>query len=82
MSFRDYKADEENLKDRFPGITLRVEPIEPADHYYTDGDSEKSICKIIFTGGNTVYVPQLIYNVNPQHKKIIEDWIHYVKSKG
>jgi hypothetical protein len=82
MSFRDYKEHEQELKDRFPGITLRVEPIEPADHYYTDGDSEKSICKVIFTGGNTVYLPQLIYNVDPQHKKIIEGWILYVKSKG
>jgi hypothetical protein len=78
MSFRDYKEEEQNLKDRFPNHAVRVEPIDKADHYYTDGDSEKSICKLIFTGGNTVYVPQLIYNVNPEHKRIILEWMEYV----
>ena len=79
MSFRDYKAAEENLKARFGDrVAVRVEPIEGADNYYTDGESASSICKLIFTGGNTVYVPQLIYNVNPDHKVIIQEWINYV----
>lgn len=80
MSFRDYKANEENLKERFGDkFAVRVEPIEGADNYYTDGDASSSICKLIFTGGNTVYIPQLIYNVNPEHKKIIQAWIDYVQ---
>lgn len=78
MSFRDYKAQEQNLKDRFPNNTLRIEPIEPADIYYTDGDASSSICKVIFTGGNTVYIPQLIYNVNDEHKIKIQEWILHV----
>jgi len=79
MSYRDFKAAEQNLKNRFSdNISVRVEPIEGADNYYTDGESSSSICKLIFTGGNTVYVPQLIYNVNPEHKTIIQNWIDYV----
>jgi hypothetical protein len=81
MSFRQYKAAEQNLKDRFPNNAVRVEPIEAADNYYTDGDSSSSICKLIFTGGNTVYVPQLIYNVKVEHKKIIMEWMEHV-NKG
>lgn len=79
MSFRDYKAAEENLKERFEDkVAVRVEPIEAADNYYTDGDSLSSICKLIFTGGNTVYLPQLIYNVKLEHKAIIQAWMDYV----
>ena len=81
MSYRDFKAAEQNLKNRFDDtVSVRVEPIEGADNYYTDGESSSSICKLIFTGGNTVYVPQIIYNVNPDHKKIIQDWIDYVNN--
>ena len=80
MTFLKYKAAEQNLKDRFPNAVVRVEPIESADVYYTDGDASSSICKLIFTGGNTVYIPQLIYNVDPEHKKIIDEWIKYVNS--
>lgn len=79
MSFLQYKACEQNLKDRFPSMAVRVEPIEAADNYYTDGESSSSICKLIFTGGNTVYIPQLIYNVKLEHKTIIQAWIDYVK---
>ena len=82
MSFRDYKTYEENLKARFgDNVAVRVEPIVSADNYYTDGDSTVSTCKLIFTGGNTVYIPQLMYNVNPEHKKIIQDWIDYVSEQ-
>lgn len=80
MSFLKYKAAEQNLKDRFPNAVVRVEPIESADVYYTDGDASSSICKLIFTGGNSVYIPQVIYNVDPEHKKIIDEWIKYVNS--
>lgn len=80
MSFRDYKAHEENLKARFGDkAAVRVEPIEGADNYYTDGESSASICKLIFTGGNTVYIPQLIYNVKLEHKTIIQAWMDYVQ---
>ena len=65
-----------NLKARFgDNISVRVEPIEPADIYYTDGDASNSFCKLIFTGGNTVYLPQIIYNVKDEDKKIIQEWI-------
>jgi len=76
MSYLKYKAAEENLKARFgDNISVRVEPIEPADIYYTDGDASNSFCKLIFTGGNTVYLPQIIYNVKDEDKKIIQEWI-------
>lgn len=76
MSFLQYKAREEDLKARFGDkIAVRVEPIEPADVYYTDGDASSSVCKLIFTGGNTVYLPQLIYNVKDEHKAIIQQWM-------
>jgi len=80
MSFLQYKAAEENLKSRFGDkVTVRVEQIDGADNYYTDGDSSRSACKLIFTGGNTVYIPQLIYNVKLEHKTIIQAWIDYVQ---
>lgn len=82
MSYRDYKGAEQNLKDRFPNNAVRVEPIDKADVYYTDGDASASTCKLIFTGGNTVYVPQLIYNVNPEHKVIIQEWMEYAANRG
>ncbi len=77
MSFLQYKDKEEDLKARFAkvGLVVRVEPIEPADVYYTDGDATASFCKLIFTGGNTVYLPQFIYNVDPLHKQMIEEWM-------
>ena len=82
MSFRDYKKFEQNLKERFgDNVVVRVEPIEPADVYYTDGDANNSICKLIFTGGNTVYIPQIIYNVNHIDHLIIQEWIDYVLKK-
>lgn len=80
MSYRDYKAAEENLKARFVDkAEVCVEPIEGIDNYYTDGDASSSVCKLIFTGGNTVYIPQLIYNVKLEHKTIIQAWMDYVK---
>jgi hypothetical protein len=33
-------------------------------------------------GLETVYVPQLIYNVTPEYKVILEEWLEYVKSQG
>jgi hypothetical protein len=78
MLYHNYKDAEQNLKERFRDKVVRVEPIEPADVYYTDGDASISICKLIFTGGNTVYIPQLIYNVNQEDKKIISEWMKYV----
>lgn len=81
MSFRDYKAHEQNLKERYyNAVPLTVEPIEQVDLYYTDGDASASICKIVFSRGQTVYVPQLIYNVNETDKVVISQWIEYVKA--
>ena len=77
MSFLQYKANEEDLKSRFAKLDLvvHIEPIDPADIYYTDGDASTSICKLVFSTGKTIYIPQLIYNVNEQDKKIISEWI-------
>jgi hypothetical protein len=76
MLYWQYKAAEENLKARFGDkVAVRIEPIDGADIYYTDGDASTSHCKLIFAAGNTVYLPQLIYNVNPEHKIIIQEWM-------
>jgi hypothetical protein len=80
MSFLQYKAQEENLKKRYYNtVILRVEPIDSADVYYTDGDASASVCKIIFPAGKTIYVPQLIYNVSEIDKEVISQWIEYVQ---
>ena len=83
ISFLKYKAMEDDLKARFAKLDLVVcvEPIEHADVYYTDGDAILSFCKLIFTGGKTVYLPQLIYNVDPVHKQIIEEWVLSIPTK-
>jgi len=79
MSFRDYKAAEENLKKRYYNtVQLSVEPIDPADVYYTDGDASASLCKIVFPDRKTIYIPQLIYNVSNLDKEVISTWIEYV----
>jgi len=81
MSYLKYKAAEDKLKILFLeiGLTVRLEPIDSADKYYTDGDATASVCKIIITGGPTIYLPQLIYNVNETHKKIIQTWLDTMK---
>jgi hypothetical protein len=83
MTFHQYKDCEDELVVRFTrlGLKVKVEPVDSADIYYTDGEAQSSVCKLMFAFGKTVYVPQL-NNVNPEHKKIIEDWIEYVKSNG
>ena len=77
MTFLKYKANEEKLKALFAEINVevRIESINSADIYYTDGDASNSLCKLIFTGGPTVYLPQLIYNVKPEYIQLIEKWI-------
>ena len=83
MSFLQFKAFEQELRDRFEGIAIiRIEPIVSADLYYTDGEASASACKIVFTGGNTVYIPNFNYNIDPEHKVIIEDWMKYVKENS
>lgn len=80
MSYRDYKAAEENLKKRYHDISVvSVEPIDPADVYYTDGDASASICKVIYPLTKTVYIPQLIYIVSDVDREILSHWIDYVK---
>jgi hypothetical protein len=63
-------------------IIVRIEPITDSDNYYTDGDSSSSDCKLIITGGNTIYLPQMIYNVDPEHKNIINDFLRILKIQG
>ena len=77
MSFLEYKANEEDLKKRCAKVDLvvHIEQIDPADVYYTDGDASASMCKLVFSTGKTIYIPQLIYNVDEQDKKIISEWI-------
>lgn len=83
MSYLQFKAFEQELKDRFEGIAIiRIEPIVSADLYYTDGEASASSCKIVFTGGNTVYIPNFNYNVDPEDKRIIEDWMKYVETNS
>ena len=83
MSFLQFKAFEQELRDRLEGIAIiRIEPIVSADLYYTDGEASASSCKIVFTGGNTVYIPNFNHNVDPEHKRIIEDWMKYVETNS
>ena len=82
LRFSDYKMYEENLKGRFLNIQVRVEPIDHGDIYYTDGDAELSACKIILNRSHIIYLPQLSSNVGMRDKKIIEEWIEYVKKQG
>jgi len=82
MTFLKYKAGEEVLKSLFStlNVEVRIEPIDSADIYYTDGDASNSFCKLIFTSGPTVYLPQLIYNVKPEYTQLIEQWISGLNS--
>ena len=83
MSFLQFKAFEQELRDRLEGIAIiRIEPIVSADLYYTDGEASASSCKIVFTGGSTVYIPNFNHNVDPEHKRIIEDWMKYVETNS
>ena len=83
MSYLKFKAFEQELKGRFEGIAVvRIEPIVSADIYYTDGEASTSACKIVFTGGNTVFIPNFNYNADPEHKSIIEEWMKYVEESS
>lgn len=84
MSFLAYKKHEGNLQQRFANsnISVTVEPIDSTDLYYTDGDASASTCKIIINKFKYIYVPQLIYKISNEHKKILEEWLTYVKSQG
>jgi len=82
IPYLTYKRNELNLQDRFGDVPVRVEEINPADVYYTDGDAEESFCKLIIGGGYTVYLPQIIYSVLPEHRIIIEEWIQHIKLQG
>ena len=81
MSYLQFKSFEQELKKMFGDkAVIRIEPIVSADIYYTDGEASASSCKIVFTGGNTVYIPNFNYNIDPEHKIIIEDWMKYVET--
>lgn len=79
LPFLKYKEKEAELQKAFGQISVTVESVSGADHYYTDGDSTKSAFKVVIDSVITVYVPQFIYNVDPVHKKLIKEWIDLVE---
>lgn len=80
MSYLQYKDHEEDLKKRFAvvNIEVRIEQIDSADIYYTDGDAANSKCKLIFAGGKPIYLPQIIYHVSDQERTIIKEWMESI----
>jgi len=86
LPYRVFKEEEASLQARFNLLPVkaevRVEQICPVDKYYTDGDAEKSYYKVIINGRQTVYMPQLIYNVSDEYKKILREWHEYVNAKN
>jgi hypothetical protein len=79
LPFLRYKEKESELQAAFGLLVVVVEPITGTDHYYTDGDSTKSSFKIVIDSVITVYVPQFIYNVDPEHKRLIKEWMDAIK---
>ena len=76
-----YKDAEVELQKRFGSIPVRVESINTADVFYTDGDATMSCCKLIIENGKyTVYLPQIIYLVDQGYRTIIEEWMKFVES--
>lgn len=85
IPYLKYKRCELDLQQRFGLVKIAVESIDPTDVFYTDGDAARSDCKVIIRGVNgieTIYIPQLIYNVTPEYKVILEEWMEYVKTQG
>jgi hypothetical protein len=85
IPYLKYKRCELNLQERFGLVKVALESIDPTDVFYTDGDATRSDCKVIIRGINgleTVYIPQLIYNVTEEYKVILEEWLEYVKTQG
>lgn len=79
IPFLRYKEKEYVLKNLFgPDVELSVEPITPADMFYTDGEASNSHCKVIINTLTTAYIPQLI-NIKMEHKLLLECWINMVK---
>ena len=79
LPFLRYKEKEAELQALFGQVPIKIEEISGTDHYYTDGDSTKSSFKIVIDSVITVYVPQFIYNVDPEHKRLIKEWIDAVE---
>ena len=79
LPFLRYKAKEPELQAAFASVPIRVESVTGTDHYYTDGDSTQSSFKVVIDSVITVYIPQFIYNVDPEHKRIIKEWIDLVE---
>ena len=83
LTYLKCKDAEKELQEKFDSVAVRIEPLDRADILYTDGEVSNSACKLIIGNGlYTVYVPQLIYVVDPDHRRIIEEWLEYVKSRG
>ena len=79
LPYLRYKEMESELQSAFGSVPVVIETISETDLYYTDGDVAKSSFKIVIDSLTTVYVPQFIYNVKPEHKKIIQKWITSVE---
>ena len=83
LTYLKCKDAEKELQKKFDSVAVRIEPLDRADILYTDGEVSNSACKLIIGNGlYTVYLPQLIYIVDPDHRRIIEEWLEYVKSRG
>ena len=83
LTYLKCKDAEKELQKKFDSVAVRIEPLDRADILYTDGEVSNSACKLIIGNGlYTVYLPQLIYVVDPDHRLIIEEWLQYVKSRG
>jgi len=79
LPFLKYKDKEADLQSAFGSVPIVVEPISATDLYYTDGAAAIYAFKVIINSIITVYAPQFPYNVNPEHKKLIKEWIDKVE---
>ena len=79
LPFLRYKEKESDLQTAFGSVPITVQPIIAEDHYYTDGESVKSSFKIIIDSFKTIYIPQFIYNVSLEHKKLIKEWMDKIE---
>jgi hypothetical protein len=79
LPFLKYKEKEAELQAAFGSVPIVVESISATDLYYTDGAAAIYAFKVTIDSIITVYAPQFPYNVNPEHKKLIKEWIDKVE---
>lgn len=80
LPYLRYKEKEADLQKAFGLVPIVVDTISATDNYYTDGDSTKSLFKVVIDSLNTVYLPQFIYNVDPVYKRIIKEWMDTIEN--